>query len=170
MSKKRDQRNILIGVLLVAIVVMSVGYAAFATTLTVGGTSTITNNWNVAITDITVTDTQGNAKSTTATYTATTATFAVDLQSPGDRIEYTVTVRNGGTVDATLEQLVPVITGETAAISYTIDGPTAGSILKSGEEVTLKISAEYDASFTGTVSTDANSKTLTVTLDYVQKN
>ena len=68
MSKKRDQRNILIGVLLVAIVVMSVGYAAFATTLTVGGTSTITNNWNVAITDITVTDTQGNAKSTTATY------------------------------------------------------------------------------------------------------
>ena len=154
MSKKRDQRNILIGVLLVAIVVMS----------------TITNNWNVAITDITVTDTQGNAKSTTATYTATTATFAVDLQSPGDRIEYTVTVRNGGTVDATLEQLVPVITGETAAISYTIDGPTAGSILKSGEEVTLKISAEYDASFTGTVSTDANSKTLTVTLDYVQKN
>ena len=63
-----------------------------------------------------------------------------------------------------------MITGETAAISYIIDGPTAGSILKSGEEVTLKISAEYDASFTGTVSTDANSKTLTVTLDYVQKN
>ena len=105
MSKKRDQRNILIGVLLVAIVVMSVGYAAFATTLTVGGTSTITNNWNVAITDITVTDTQGNAKSTTATYTATTATFAVDLQSPGDRIEYTVTVRNGGTEELHLQFL-----------------------------------------------------------------
>lgn len=170
MSRKKDQRNILIGILLVAIVVMSIGYAAFATTLTVSGTSLITTNWNVAITDITVTDTQGNATSTTATYTATTATFAANLTAPGDSIEYTVIVTNSGNVDAKLKQLVPVITGDTAAISYTINGPTANSILKAGDIITLKITAEYDSSFVGEVDTDPNSKTLTVTLDYVQNS
>ncbi len=171
MVRKRDRRNILIGVLLVAIVIMSVGYAAFATTFTIGGTATIPNNWNVAITNISVTDTQGNATSTTSTYTATTATFAANLTAPGDSIEYTITVTNSGTVDARLKQLVPVITGDAGAIKYElVNAPETDSILKAGEVITLKIRAEYDSNYEGIVDPDANTRAITLTLDYVQNS
>ncbi len=171
MGRKRDQRNILIGVLLIAIVVMSVGYAAFATTFTIGGTATIPNSWDVAITNISVTNTTGNATSTTSTYTATTATFAANLTAPGDSIEYTITVANAGTTDAKLQQLVPVITGDAPAINFSfVNPPQANSILKSGEVLTLKVVATFNSKFEGIVSPDANSKAITITLDYVQSN
>ena len=170
MRKKKDQKNILIGVLLLAIVIMSVGYAAFAVPLAVTGTSKITGNWNVAITDITVSNTQGGATSTSATYTSTTATFAADLKQPGDSIEYTITVTNDGSIDARLDQIVPVITGDAAAISYDIDAPLIDSVLAAHSTATVKITAIYDINATENVDADANSKTLTVTLDYVQNS
>src|SRR5574344_1257953 len=123
MKKKRDQRNILIGVLLVAIVIMSVGYAAFATTLTINGTSKVTGNWDVAITGITANELTTTADGGTPTYTALTATFASELNQPGDSVEYTITIKNSGSIDAKLKEVVPTITGTAEVINYVIDAP-----------------------------------------------
>lgn len=167
MGQKRDQKNILIGVLLVAIVVMAVGYATFATSLTIGGTASISGSWNVAITGIEVADKSAGASSTTNTYTGTTATFAASLKAPTDYIEYTVTIKNAGTIDATLDEITQVIAeGGSEAITYTVTAPEADSVLTAGTETTVKVKASYnDVASAPAVTT----KSLTITLDYVQK-
>ncbi|NLC92005.1 MAG: hypothetical protein GX677_00820 [Treponema sp.] len=167
MGQKRDQKNILIGVLLIAIVVMAVGYATFATTLTIGGTANVSGNWNVAITGIEVADKSAGASSTTNTYTGTTATFAADLAAPTDWIEYTVTVKNNGSIDATLDEISQVIAeGGSDAITFTVTAPEADSTLASGDTVTVTVKAAYNDV---DVEPDVTSKSLTITLDYVQK-
>lgn len=170
MKKKKDQRNILIGVLLIAIVIMSVGYAAFATTLTINGTSKITGNWDVAITGIEKDEKTATADGGTPTYTALTATFAAEMNEPGDSVEYTITIKNSGSIDAKLNEVVPTITGAAEALKYTIDAPAANSVLASGETATVKVTATYNADSTDNVTSETNTKALTLTLDYRQNN
>ena len=55
----KDGRNIIIAALLVAVLTMSIGYAAFATTLNINGNAEITGTWDVKITGIEATKTTG---------------------------------------------------------------------------------------------------------------
>ena len=110
----KDKKNILIGALIFAIVVMSVGYAAFATTLNINGNATIAGSWDVEITGITPAIT-GTASDATASFTTTTATFNATLMKPGDSITYTITIENKGNIDAKLSS----ITSLSAIISST---------------------------------------------------
>ena len=48
----RTQRNYIIVGLCMILVIMGVGYAAFQSQLKITGTSNITSNWSVKITDI----------------------------------------------------------------------------------------------------------------------
>ena len=47
MREKRDQRTLIIVSLLVIVFIMVVGFAAFATNLTINGTANISTNWCV---------------------------------------------------------------------------------------------------------------------------
>lgn len=79
------QRNYIIVGLYAILVIMAVGYAAFASQLKISGTSNISSNWSVKITDIqskVVSGTPSDAES--PSYTDTTATFKTRLVSPGD--------------------------------------------------------------------------------------
>ena len=106
-KEKRDSKNILIGTLLAAVIIMSVGYAALAQRLTINGTATISSEWNVAITDIAEGTKSATAYSKTdPTSTSTTATFDAVLTAPGDSITYDVTVTNSGSLDAVLDSIV----------------------------------------------------------------
>lgn len=167
----KDKKNILIGGLLFAIVIMAVGYAAFATQLDINGTATISGEWDVEITNIESAFTGTATDLAAPEYTATTATFSAKLLAPGDAATYTVTVTNKGSIDAELNNIkfTPQTTedGGSAAILYTVKSqPQANDILKAGETATVVIEAKYDPS----VETVPEVKTRTITgvLNYVQ--
>lgn len=172
MNRKREKKNVLIGVLLAAVVLMSVGYAALASQLQINGTSKISSNWDVKFTSMTDGTAVGGATNkTAATFTSTTATFDVELVSPGDSMTYEIVVTNAGSLDATLESIEGLPTAaEGDAIKYTVTGVSEGDTLSAGGgTATVTVKVEYNSSIKTQPTAEQLSKKLSVTLNYVQK-
>ena len=160
-NKKR-----VIGILLVAIMLMAVGYASFATNLVINGTANIASSWKVVFTDITqVSKTSGVEIKEEPKASETTATFNVGLTSPGDSIEYKITVANQGTIDAIIESITASETGSDA-IKFEIKNIKAGDILTRNTSTTFNVIISYDENITSQPSTLENK--LTVDIKYVQ--
>lgn len=171
MEKKK---NVLIAGLLAVIVFMSVGYAALAQVLTINGTANIDASWDVEITNIELlssTDAADHA-GTSPSYTATSATFNVDLQKPGAVAIYNVTVENKGSIDAELESILGLDTANAAApaeIVYTVNEVAAGDVLAAGDTQTVQVKVEWTKKADNTdVIPTVKAKTATITLNYVQ--
>ncbi len=174
-----NNKNILIGGLLAVILVMAVGYAVFSTTLTVNGTANITSSWNVGY-DTTKTSgtgvitTTGTASAGTITYdSAQAATIAPSLVAPGDSVTYTLTVKNTGSLAATLG--TPTITNPTGCtvsgltctstsgnIKFTVTAPASSSLAASTGTTTFTVKAEYVNKTVSSATTE--SATITVNL------
>ena len=161
----RTQRNYIIAGLCMILVIMGVGYAAFQSQLKISGTSNITSNWSVKITDIqskVVNGTPANALE--PAHTDTTATFRTTLTSPGDTMQYDVTVSNEGDIDAKLDKItVPESTNP--AIGFEVSGIEEGSLLKSKETAILTVTVKYNDVTEQPSNLTADLK---VTLDYSQ--
>lgn len=175
MESERKSKGIIIGVLCAVIVFMSIGFAALSSQLKINGNATISDTWNVQITNIEKKEGSTGATATSdPTYTATTANFNVSLKEPGDYAIYTVTVKNTGSLDAVLTQITENEgEGGSAAIKYTVT-PGAGSeqgstLAKTNGIHTFDVKVEYLSTAVGENAPEANaSKTYTVTLDYQQ--
>lgn len=114
MRKEGRIQNWVIALFGIAIVAMSIGFAAYSTTLTIGG-----GNGNTAQATFTPTtwdvhyDADGYSPVTTSGYTApsshtisnTDIQFAVTLARPGDQCQFTVPVVNDGDFDAYLNSV-----------------------------------------------------------------
>ena len=103
----KKKKNIIIGILIAVIALMGVGYAALAQVLTINGTANVAGTWDVRITGIVPNGSVGasNTNNVAPSYTATSATFAVDLEYPGAWAEYEVTIENRGTINAELSSI-----------------------------------------------------------------
>lgn len=176
MESERKSKGIIIGVLCAVIVFMSIGFAALSSQLKINGNATISDTWNVQITNIEKKEGSTGATATSdPTYTATTANFNVSLKEPGDYAIYTVTVKNTGSLDAVLTRITEAEgEGGSAAIKYTVT-PGAGSeqgstLAKTNGIHTFDVKVEYLSTAVGANAPEANaSKSLSVTLDYDQK-
>lgn len=173
-KKMKDGKVIIIVALLIAIIAMSVGYAAFATTLSVNGTAAIDSDasWEIKITDIQVKDRTSTANPGTPTHTDATATFAATLTVPGDTITYEVTVQNTGTIDAALESqtfVEGINENGSNLILYTYS--KLPDELNAGDTARFTVTATYDAATTQEQIDAATSKTktITATFNYKQK-
>lgn len=157
-------KNILIGGLVAIVLVMAVGYAAFATQLNINGTASITSTWNVGF-DTSKTGGTGVVDATTGTggttaptgevsYTnAQNASISADLTQPGDKVVFTLTIKNTGTLNATLA--TPVISstdddvdiqGLTATkgnIKFTVTSPASTSLVANTGTTTMTVTAEF---------------------------
>ena len=159
------QRNYIIAGLCMILVIMGVGYAAFSSQLKISGTSNITSNWNVKITNIqskVVSGAPTDAQS--PSYTDTTATFRTRLTSPGDTMQYDVTVSNEGDIDAKLDKIT-VPESNNSAIGFEVSGIEEGSLLKAGNTAILTVTVKYN---NVTEQPDDLTADLKVTLDYSQ--
>lgn len=176
MESERKSKGIIIGVLCAVIVFMSIGFAALSAQLTINGNATISDTWNVQITNIAKKESSTGVNETSQpTFTATTANFNVSLKEPGDYAIYTVTVKNTGSLDAVLTRITEAEgEGGSAAIKYTVT-PGAGSeqgstLAKTNGIHTFDVKVEYLSTAVGANAPEANaSKSLSVTLDYNQK-
>ena len=162
----RRQRNYIILGLCSILLVMAAGYAAFKSQLTINGTSNITSDWKVLITDIQSKTLSGDAADAEVpSHTETTATFKTNLVSPGDSMQYTVTVENRGNIDAVLKTLSKTDSSNNAII-FEITGIEQGDTLKSHNSTTFNVTVTYNPEITN--QPDNITSDLTITLDYVQ--
>lgn len=163
----RTQRNYIIAGLCMILVIMGVGYAAFASQLKINGTSSVTGNFLVKITSITPTDIVGNAedKPEVTTHTDTTATFGTSLQSPGDSITYNIVIENQGNIDAVLKTINKT-DATNSAILFETSGVKEGDELLHGETATMKVKVTYNPNVTS--QPESLESTLNMTLDYAQ--
>ena len=159
------QRNYIIAGLCMILVIMGVGYAAFQSQLKISGTSNITSNWSVKITDIQSKVVNGTPTNTSEpTHDDTTATFSTTLTSPGDTMQYDVTVLNEGDIDAKLDKItVPESTNP--AIGFEVSGIEEGSLLEAKQTAILTVIVKYNDVTEQPSDLTAD---LEVTLDYSQ--
>ena len=110
MEKERGAKVIAVVALLIAVVGLTIGYAAYASTLTINGSANVDPaSWDVHFAyktgdSLTAAKTGLAVENTTPTLAATTISgFDVTLKAPGDSITYDFSVKNGGTLDAKLD-------------------------------------------------------------------
>ena len=165
-EKYMKSKKIIMITMCCLICVMAIGYAAFATNLTINGTANITSTWKVLFTKIEeVSKTSGVTINKVPTAEGTNATFNVDLKSPGDKIIYKITVANQGTLDAIINDITASETGSDA-IKFEITGIKKGDKLAKSATTTFNVTISYDESVTTQPKTTNN--TLTVNINYVQ--
>ena len=160
------QRNYIILGLCSILLIMAAGYAAFRSQLTIKGTSNISSEWNVLITNIQSQVLNGTPEDEEEpSHTNTTATFKTKLYSPGDKMRYTVTVENRGSIDAVLKTIENTDSSNEAII-FTINGIEQGDTLKAKESKTFTVDVEYNSKVESQPSNLTSN--LEVTLNYVQ--
>ena len=161
---ERDKRNYLIIALCAILVVMGVGYAAFSSLLTINGTANISNSWCVGF-DNTKTDTMeptkgvstGTEPTGSMSYSGTAcgstlqpnSSLTAAFHQPGDKIEYTLTIKNKSSVTADIKSILvdneSVSTNTTKRkgnIIYIINMP-ADTTLSPDEETTMTVVAKF---------------------------
>lgn len=155
--------------IVISITALTIGFAAFSSTLTIEGTATVENtSWDVHFETLSGSTLVGsavvNTPPTINTNNAVLSTYDVSLSVPGDSVSYTVNVKNSGSYDAILSSIIvptPTCTGtgtyattdETNVcnnLTYTLtysDGTViqTGDIISAGDSETLKLTLEYVA-------------------------
>ena len=180
-------KNSLIGALLAVVLVMAVGYAAFAQQLNINGSASITSKWDVHMKQEGSSSTPSSTMGTTPTGSVTvnggglTATFSAQLVSPGDKMTFVVPIENSGTLNARLSNITLTSTTEdmdidngalTATtsdgnIKYTVTSPGNSTLTSGGGTAKVTIVAEFvDNGNQGNLQNA--SADLTVTMNYVQ--
>lgn len=174
-GKDRGLKVAVIAALVISVIAIGVGFAAFTETLTIAGSATVqTSSWKVKFTDLSSPTLGGGATVVTAptinTNDTTISTYDVKLATPGDSVTYTFNVANTGTYDAELTSVTipskPVCTGtgDTATddatkvckhITYTLEYANAkddgsktlanGDTLKAGDSIAMVLKLSYDA-------------------------
>ena len=177
MKKGKKRLSILILVMLLAVI--TVGYAALSSSLSISGVSTINStSWDVHFENISTTT--GSVTATTAPATDSgklNITYAITLTKPGDFYEFTVDVKNAGSVDAKLSAL-PTLGGLSSAqevyTDYTFthtDGTAiaAGETIAAGASKNFKVHVEFKRDITAAqLPTSPQNMTLTVNMAYEQ--
>ena len=163
------KKNHIIVMALVGIIfVMSLAFAAFSSLLTINGTATVDNSWNVEIINIISKNKIGGASNNgEPVYTKTSATFKTTLVSPGDSMTYDVIIKNKGTIDAKLSKIT-LTDSNNPAIIFETSGIEEGDVLKVGEETIFTVVVKYNNNISS--QPDVLNASLTVKLDYVQNS
>ncbi len=157
--KKSKKRNYVIIALLVVLLFLAVGYAAFSQNLTLSGSVAGTGTWDIH---------WGTAAVNPASYSANGVQISSDgltvtvndlkLGYPGDACTIDLTIVNEGTLDAKLTSLEVQNTDGTAYANDNIKITTpniAGETLAAGKTCELKVAVAWDENSTAeTASAD----------------
>ena len=168
MHRKRRKRNIVIFSLVGMLFLMVAGYAAFSTNLEIKGTSKVTSNWDIEITNVTEGTPTGSAENTVKpSWDKLWASMEADLYDKGDSMEYDVTIENKGNIDAKLNDILTNVEKENnEAVIITFSGYTKGEILKANSSKLVHVKIEYNPEYEG----GETSSEVEINFDYVQNN
>ncbi len=166
MTRRKKNNLIILGICAV-VVCMGIVYAAFSNQLRINGTSSITSNFRVLITNIETGDIVGGASNKEEpTYTDASATFSASLEKPGDSISYNITVENQGTIDAVIDS-IKINAPKQDAIIFSIEGINSKEDLLQDESKTFSVIVKYNENITS--QPDNTDIDFTVDFEYLQK-
>ena len=168
MHRGKRKRNIIIFSLIGVLLCMVVGYAAFQTNLEIKGTSKVTSNWDIEITNVTDGTPTGSAENATAPdWDKLTASMEANLYDKGDAMEYDVTIENKGTIDAKLNDILTNLKNSNSdAVIITFSGYTKGEVLKAKESKIVHVKIEYNPEYEG----EETSSEVIIDFEYTQNN
>lgn len=180
MNRDRNFRMVAIIALCLAVVGLTIGYAALNQTLDIKNKTTLKGTrWSIKFDDTTLSTPQitgSAAVVNAATISNTEITVDVSLTKPGDEIYYTFDVTNDGNIDAELgtAPTLPDLTLATEKnVTYLLTYSNGteiqqGDDLDAGASRTLKLLVKYDEDATEVQTSDVP-LTLNAQLYYVQK-
>ena len=166
--RTRQKQKIIIGTLCAVIIGLAVGYAVLSQQLTINGTGGIASDFNVLFTNITEGIMNGATTINKQITDSTTATFTIDLKSPGSNGEYLITVENRGTIDAMVESISGLDEANQAAptdITFSISDIAVNDKLPAKESKVFKVKVDWSSASTSIPSTNKN---LTLKINFVQ--
>lgn len=159
-------KKIIIFVLVVTIFIMSSAYAILYQQLRINGNASVVASWKVEITGIREANKTGSASSVSIpTYTSSTATFNAQLLELNDSIDYVVTVKNNGKIDAKLNNITTSQNGGNV-IAYEILGVSENAVLKAGESLDVTVRVKIAPNVTS-IDETVNSS-ITIIFNYIQ--
>ncbi|MBR7041904.1 MAG: hypothetical protein IKI04_00215, partial [Bacilli bacterium] len=173
-----NKRKYIFSIFLILILVIGVGYAYLTSNLSISGnTSVSTNSWNIHFENIQVKD--GSVTATTSPTLSnnnTSITYTIDLNRPKEYYEFTVDVKNDGTLPGkvSISELSGISAEAQAIIDYNVtykSGRTVaiGDILNAGDKKTIRVRVFYKDEINPEDFPANNlSLTLTYTLQYIQ--
>lgn len=126
MEKQKNTQMFVIAILAVAVLTMSVGFAAFTQTLNIDGEVKVASSlWNIQFDTTSYVESSGSVtvSAENRTLSGTSMTYNVTLTKPGDFYEFTINVKNTGTFDANLTGITmsPLTTEQAKYLTYEID-------------------------------------------------
>ncbi len=148
---KKRKRLLAISVAMFMICGMALGYAALSSSLKISGTGTISANWDILFTNIEEMGRKGASSNQSEITDKLTAIFDVNIEAPGDYIEYNVTLKNNGNIDAVIESIEGIVEANQqtpTGIQFGIRGIRIGDALIAGSEKTFVVRAEILSSAT----------------------
>ncbi|CCY46219.1 unknown [Firmicutes bacterium CAG:822] len=168
MHRSKKKRNIVIFSLVGILLCMVVGYAAFQTRLEIKGTSKVTSNWNILITNVTDGTPTGSAENAVKpSWKNTSASMEANLYDKGDAMEYDVTIENKGTIDAKLNDILTNLQNSNSdAVIITFSGYTKGEVLQAGGSKLIHVKIEYNPEYEG----GETSSEVEIDFEYTQDN
>ena len=173
-----NKRKLTISVFLIILLAIGIGYAYLTSNLSISGNTNVsTNTWNIHFENIQVKDGSVTAStSPTLSNNNTSITYTIDLNRPKEYYEFTVDVKNDGTLPGKVS--VSTLSGITTeassvidySVTYTNGNPVSvGDILNAGDKKVIRVKIFYkdDISESDFPSNNIN-LTLTYTLQYIQ--
>ena len=176
--KKSKKRNYAIIVLLVLLIAIAVGYAAFSSELTINGKATGDTTWDVKFTDAKLYDSTGaiadsevygSVSFTDSTVTAT----GIKLSYPGDGVKLRTVITNAGKLNAKLTDITVNTAGlANTGILVTPAVPNQNEVIQPNHSCTSEFFVQWDpdselehteGSFTVTFTYDQDTNTINIT-------
>ena len=168
MHRSKKKRNIIIFSLIGVLLCMAIGYAAFQTQLKVTGTTKVTSNWDIEITNVTSGTPTGSAENAVApSFDKLWASMEANLYDKGDAMEYDVTIENKGTLDAKLNDILTNLSNSNSeAVIISFSGYTKGEVLKAKNTKVVHVKIEYNPEYEG----GETSSEVEINFDYGQES
>ena len=170
---KKNKKNLIYSILLLILLFIGIGYAYLTSNLSITGSTEIAaNSWNIHFENIQITEGSvaietGGSAATVNPSDDTEVTYSIKLNRPGDFYEFTVDVKNDGTLDGMIESISSTLSINNATpieilsdnsnlpayLNYSVTYSDDIAIepnheLKAGNKETYKVRVEYKKNIT----------------------
>ena len=178
MKRINHKKNLTTSIILLLILLIGIGYAYLTSNLSItGATEVVANTWNIHFENLNVKEGSVIASSSAIINNDNTSiTYSITLSRPKDYYEFTVDVKNDGTLPGKVS--VSTLSGITSEAESVIDysvtytngkSVNVGDIINAGGINTIKVRVFYKDDISASDFPSNNSNlTLTYTLQYIQ--